>query len=332
MKVAVAIAVAGALMFAAVALFVVVVAGGAATADADLELAAPAGCLTIGGTDALPDLDPAQTANARTIIDTGLRLSVPEKGLVVAIATAMQESTLRNLDYGDRDSLGLFQQRAAWGPAADRTDPGRSAAMFFTGGQAGQRGLLDVPGWQRMEVWRAAQAVQVSAFPTAYAKWTPLAAATVGAVLGGGVADACGELPAVEGPWGVPVVRGSYRLTARFGACSALWRRCHTGLDFAAGFGKPVAAAHAGRVAFVGAGGAYGRHLVKIDHGGGVQTWYAHMQSATVRAGQTVQVGEQIGQVGAEGNVTGPHLHLEVRVDGAPVDPDQWLTREGVSV
>jgi hypothetical protein len=90
---------------------------------------------------------------------------------IIALSTAMQESTLRNLNYGDRDSLGLFQQRAAWASAADRRDPHKSAHMFLTGGQGGQRGLLDIPGWQSMPVWQAAQSVQVSAFPTAYAKW-----------------------------------------------------------------------------------------------------------------------------------------------------------------
>ena len=91
---------------------------------------------------------------------------------MVAVATAMQESTLRTLDYGDimangrmSSSRGLFQQLDAWGPLADRLDPGRSAAMFYTGGQAGQPGLLDITGWEQLPLTVAAQRVQQSQDP-----------------------------------------------------------------------------------------------------------------------------------------------------------------------
>lgn len=129
-------------------------------------------------------LDDDQLANAQTVIETGVALDVPAEGLVVAIATAMQESTLRNLDYGDRDSLGLFQQRNAWGSAGERTDPATSAELFYTGGRAGQPGLLDINGWEGMEVTTAAQAVQRSAFPYAYARWESLAVSLVRSVVG----------------------------------------------------------------------------------------------------------------------------------------------------
>ena len=119
-----------------------------------------------------------QLANAAAIVREGQRLGVPEQGLVVALATAMQESTLRAVDYGDimpngrmSSSRGLFQQLDAWGPLPDRLDPARSAAMFYTGGQAGQPGLLDIPGWEALPVTAAAQAVQRSETPTAYAQW-----------------------------------------------------------------------------------------------------------------------------------------------------------------
>ena len=97
----------------------------------------------------------------------------------MAVATAMQESTLRNLPSGDRDSAGLFQQRPSqgWGTLAQITDPAASATTFF-------RRLLAVPGWDRMPVTEAAQTVQRSAFPDAYAKWERLAEATVGAASG----------------------------------------------------------------------------------------------------------------------------------------------------
>lgn len=129
-------------------------------------------------------LDDSQLANAQTVIETGVSLEVPTRGLVVAIATALQESTLRNLSYGDRDSLGLFQQRGAWGTASERTDPATAATMFYTGGQAGQSGLMDISGWQSMTVTEAAQAVQRSAFPFAYARWESLADTLVSSVVG----------------------------------------------------------------------------------------------------------------------------------------------------
>ena len=118
-----------------------------------------------------------QLDNARIIMEVGSELGASQRDIQIALMTAMQESTLRNLNYGDRDSVGLFQQRDAWGSFADRTDPRKSAEMFFTGGQGGQRGLFDFPNRDQMSLTEAAQAVQVSAYPDAYAKWEADAAA-----------------------------------------------------------------------------------------------------------------------------------------------------------
>ncbi len=135
---------------------------------------------TTGGATPLTE---EMAANARLIIQTGQRLGVPDRGIVIALAAAMQESGLRNLDYGDRDSLGLFQQRPStgWGTPAQVLDPGYAAELFYGGPSnpnAGRtRGLLDIPGWQSMTVAQAAQAVQISAYPDAYAKWESSASA-----------------------------------------------------------------------------------------------------------------------------------------------------------
>lgn len=129
------------------------------------------------GSNGTAILSESMAQHARVIIDVGRSLGVPDEGIVIALATAMQESTMRNLDWGDRDSVGLFQQRpsAGWGTVAQLTDPHHAATLFYGGPSnpnAGiTRGLLDIPGWQSMTLTQAAQAVQISAFPDAYAKW-----------------------------------------------------------------------------------------------------------------------------------------------------------------
>jgi LysM repeat protein len=127
-------------------------------------------------TNAAPLTD-EMAANVRLIIQTGRRLGVPDRGIVVALAAAMQESGLRNLNYGDRDSVGMFQQRPStgWGSPAQLQNPTYATELFFGGPSnpnAGRtRGLLDIRGWQSMTIAQAAQAVQISAYPDAYAKW-----------------------------------------------------------------------------------------------------------------------------------------------------------------
>ena len=97
--------------------------------------------------------------------------------------------------------------------------------------------------------------------------------------------------------------------------------RFHTGVDIAAPIGASIAAAASGRVAYAAElAGGWGL-LVSIAHGGGVRTLYAHLSRIDVRLGQRVQAGSQVGLVGATGHASGPHLHFEVRVDGAAVDP-----------
>ena len=115
--------------------------------------------------------------NAQMIYRVGKDLGVSDYGIVIALAAAMQESSLVNIDYGDRDSVGLFQQRTSqgWGTTSQIMDPEYSARAFFggpTGPNAGKiRGLLDVKNWSTMSLAKAAQAVQISAFPDAYQKW-----------------------------------------------------------------------------------------------------------------------------------------------------------------
>jgi hypothetical protein len=110
-------------------------------------------------------------------VQVGRELGISDFGIVIALATAMQESSLRNLDWGDLDSVGLFQQRpsAGWGSVEQLTTPDYAARLFYggeTNPNAGYtRGLLDISGWESMSLTDAAQRVQISAYPDAYAKW-----------------------------------------------------------------------------------------------------------------------------------------------------------------
>lgn len=118
-----------------------------------------------------------RVANAADIIAVGKGMGVPERGIIIALMTSLQENALENTPDGDRDSVGLFQQRpsAGWGTAEQVHDPKYAAAAFY-GGPKGPNhgnppGLLDYPGWESKGLGEAAQMVQISAYPYEYSKW-----------------------------------------------------------------------------------------------------------------------------------------------------------------
>jgi hypothetical protein len=120
-----------------------------------------------------------QIANATTIYQVSQQRGLPQYAAVIAVATAIQESSLHNIDYGDRDSLGLFQQRPSqgWGTPAEIMDPTYSSTKFY-------EALVKVPNWQTIPLTQAAQAVQNSGYPDAYAKWATDAEYLVATVSG----------------------------------------------------------------------------------------------------------------------------------------------------
>ena len=124
-------------------------------------------------------LEPEQAGHAATIAAVAVRQGLPERAVTVALATALQESKLRNLPTGDRDSVGLFQQRPSqgWGTPTQLQDPRYAATQFY-------RRLAKVAGWQQLPIAEAAQAVQRSAEGAAYAKWGIDAAALAQAFTG----------------------------------------------------------------------------------------------------------------------------------------------------
>ena len=283
-----------------------------------------------------------QVANAAVIVQTGGQLGVPRYGWVIAVATAMQESSLYNLgnlgSRNDHDSLGLFQQRPSqgWGTPDQILDPVYASTQFY-------KHLLKINGWQSMSLTDAAQKVQRSAYPDAYAKWQPDAEHLVEVIAGRlNLAQNCA--PAAAGPWVLPLPAHSYTLTSPFGP---RWGGFHYGQDMAAPTGTPIYAASAGvvleaectspRCDIPGSldmpGGGW---TVVIDHGGGIATRYHHAVRLDVTVGQHVTAGQLIAWVGSTGHSTGSHLHFEVHrglpvSNGNAVDPMQFLRSVGVN-
>ncbi|MEI4270620.1 hypothetical protein TEK04_02690 [Klenkia sp. LSe6-5] len=160
-------------------LLVVVVAVVGLSWDTDSQGVPPvAGRCTVAGSPLT--LTNEQAANAATIAAVARSRGLPERATTIALATAQQESRLRNLDYGDRDSLGLFQQRPSqgWGTPEQVQDPVYATGKFLDG-------LVEVPGWETGRLTEVAQAVQRSGFPEAYQQWEEMGTVLAGALLSG---------------------------------------------------------------------------------------------------------------------------------------------------
>ncbi|MBM0278965.1 M23 family metallopeptidase [Micromonospora tarensis] len=310
-----------------------------------------------------PEYGDAQIRNAAIIIKVGQDMGVPSRGWVIALATAMQESGLRNLANrgvpaslalqhegvgADHDSLGLFQQRPGWGTVSERLNPAYTARKFY-------EKLVKVGSWQRRPLTVVAQRVQISAYPDAYAKHEELASRIVDALSGGAsrtveingkaLCDAAegGEIAASG--WTAPIPGG---VGSGFRTAS---RPRHNGVDIGAAKGTEIRAAAAGRVLVSTCDPDYrGRQDCNVDgfpgkkgcgwfvdllHAGGYITRYCHMVvRPSVDVGQTVAAGEVIGKVGSSGNSSGPHLHFEVhlRNDRNPsgaVNPVPFMRQRG---
>lgn len=318
---------------------------------------------TVDASGKLPDiasLSKEQIHDAAIIVAVGQQMKVPPRGWVIAVATALQESTLHNYGYlgsrNDHDSLGLFQQRPSmgWGTPAQIMDPEYASRKFY-------EKLLTVPGWQSMPLTEAAQRVQRSAYPDAYAKHEPVATAIVNA-LTDGAARAVGDLVSLKcavqreiaaSGWTNPVP-GAH-LTSGFRTAS---RPTHDGDDLApdTGKGTPIYAAAAGVVTLAKCdagtmatarkgcnqdGGLSVKGCgwyVEVTHADNVITRYCHMwKPPMVKVGQIVNAGQQIGLVGDSGHSSGAHCHFEVHLGGdrhssGAVDPEPFMRERGVSL
>jgi murein DD-endopeptidase MepM/ murein hydrolase activator NlpD len=295
--------------------------------------------------------DAEQLRHAQIIVTVGVQHGIPVRGHVIAVATALQESGLRNLGHlgerNDHDSLGLFQQRPSqgWGSPAQLLDPGYAAGAFY-------RKLVTVPGWQTMPLTAAAQAVQRSAYPDAYAKWERDATVLVGLVSGQPTGSANPNALCISvGGWTKPV-QGSLESGFRTDD-----RLRHDGVDIAAPKGTPIHAAAPGLAIRVACnarlvhGGPYSCDVdgdadrvrgcgwyIELLHPDSTVTRYCHLvRRPPLDVGQQVTVGQIIGQVGSSGHSSGPHLHLETHT-GQPatesnaVDPVGFFAMRGIDL
>jgi murein DD-endopeptidase MepM/ murein hydrolase activator NlpD len=321
--------------------------GGGDSASCNLPLpSGPPISPPAGGWQPIGRYDIEQVGHAATTSGVGAQMGVPMRGWIIAVATAIQESTLRNLSGGDRDSIGLFQQRPShgWGTPEQLRDPVYAAGMFY-------EKLLTVPNWQQLPLTDVAQAVQLSAYPDAYAKHEPdatLLVNTVGSsgnraipvdleqcpsncpatlsktdsvapsMTPSGDAQQCEWVAPVE----APIVSG-FRTAERPG---------HDGVDLGAARGTPIRVASSGRVLVVRCNITPASHgcdrdgspstpgcgwYTDVEHADQVITRYCHMLSRpAVVEGEQVVAGQVIGYVGSSGHSSGPHLHFEVHLHG----------------
>jgi murein DD-endopeptidase MepM/ murein hydrolase activator NlpD len=304
--------------------------------------------------------DAGQMRNAAVIINVGAQMRVPPRGWVIAVATAMQESRLSNLPHlgvnNDHDSVGLFQQRPSqgWGTPAQLQDPEYTSRKFY-------EKLLGVRGWQTKRLTDAAQRVQRSAFPDAYAKHEAIAAQIVNALTkgaaraaGGGVPVSGADLQCAAGAdiaasgWTLPIpgsVGSGFRTADR---------PAHNGVDIAASKGTEIRAAAGGRIlvsrcdpdrrgasscdvdGYPGKGGC--GWFVDILHANQIITRYCHLvRKPQVLVNDMVEAGQVIGFVGSSGNSSGPHLHFEVHMKGdrssrGAINPVPFMRDRGTSL
>ncbi|MEV0269815.1 M23 family metallopeptidase [Hamadaea sp. NPDC050747] len=313
---------------------------------------AAAGCAPITTTSS-PNLIPVQQQHAAAIVTASHDSGAGSYGATIAIAVALQESGILNLANPavpaslsmphdgvgtDHDSLGLFQQRPStgWGTPAELMTPATAAQRFY-------RSLLKVPGWRTMPLTQAAQAVQRSAYPDAYAKHTAAAQTIVAntSLRLGIIVDVCDTM-AGDGwtaPVHAPIVSG-FRTPSR---------PTHNGVDLGAARNTQIHAAADGTVIVAKCDVGDCDHdgspstpgcgwFVDIRHEGQIITRYCHMvQRPFVAVGDHIQAGQVIGLVGTSGHSSGPHLHFETHLNGdrsfaGGVDPVAFMASHGVTI
>lgn len=308
-----------------------------------------------------------QLQNATVILQVGAERGVPAKAQAIAVMTALGESGMRNLTYGDdrfgvrnpdgslTSSIGMFQEQKWYGTVQERLDPVASSGRFYDR-------LLAVEGWQAMPPTIAAHKAQRNADPYHYSSQWDRALQVIHLVSGENEQDLealsasiQGASPAAPcltgsisqaavgaGGWANPAVGAKAsgfgpRNTGIPGAS-----RFHQGQDIAAACGTPVYAAAAGRVVISGGTGWGTGNTIRIEHGLGLDTTYGHLLTGTNLAavGDVVEAGQQIASMGGDSRVdpagagtsSGCHLHFEVRMNARAMDPEPFMAQLGITL
>lgn len=247
-----------------------------------------------------------QLRNAAHIMNAATELGLQRDAQVLGVMTAMGESSLQVLDYGDQagpDSRGLFQQRDNWGSLEERMDPSTSATLFFTA-------LIAVADWQTLEPTIAAHRVQRNADPYHYEKYYPAAVEVVDALSEGTTTGSC-----QSGPLGFPLTtEPMYQLTSGYGyrgfimAGAGDWHEAVDMQHWPNPCDDPIYAITNGTVTYAAG------YQVSIKHPDGYTVSYLHMypEDMFVSVGDTVVSGQNIALVGTNGPSTGCHLHLMI--------------------
>lgn len=331
--------------------FLLLLAGGNTSAAAACGAGVSAGATDATAAGAHAPIDGYkgdQLTNAAHIINAAQALGLDQAAQILGVMTAMGESSLVNINYGDNainpngtvaDSIGLFQQQSSWGSVADRMDPTKSATLFY------QR-LKTISGWQNLEPTIAIHKVQGNADPYHYAPYQSPATGIVKALSGGtaGTTVAASTTASSAEPSGTATVvaasggcgdgstvlplTGPFDRTSNFGPRktptegASSW---HPGYDLqvrvsgtssgASGYscGSPILAAQAGTVT-VASG-----YTISVKSAQGYTISYLHMYPADmkVKPGDPVTAGEQLAVTGTNGPSTGCHLHIQIDKAGS---------------
>ncbi|MFJ3395356.1 M23 family metallopeptidase [Leifsonia aquatica] len=288
----------------------------------------------------------AQLVNAGHIMNAAVALGLDVRAQQIGVMTAMGESGLRVLDYGDNainpdgsvaDSIGLFQQQHSWGSTTDRMDPEISATLFF-------KRLQNVAGWETMEPTLAAHAVQINADKNFYTKFWAAAVDVTNELTQS--FSAAGASSCMSGEAAYPL-NTPYTMTDKYGprtaptAGASSW---HPAVDLVGKCGEPIYAILPGRVT------TSDRLTLAVQSPDGFTVSYlhSHLADRLVAVDDEVTRGQQISVVGDEAPATGCHLDLRINITGnknpdvaqlptspdAPgwVDPEKFMARFGVDL
>ncbi|MGB3614043.1 MAG: M23 family metallopeptidase [Elainellaceae cyanobacterium] len=290
-------------------------------------------------------LNQHQADVANTIIRAGIEVGASEYDIKVALMTALAESDLQELSYGDLDSQNAFQQRPSqdWPDTVDTL----TAAQAFFQGHGTNIGLLDIKDRIQKDAGMLAQEVQRSAYPERYGEFEQVAEEIVISARKPteeslSLTDvAVNALSSRPGKQVFPLkgkTMASAEVTSEFGwryggsKRDADTKNFHQGIDLACAYGEPITAVESGVVEHVNTDpDGYGSQAIALIAEDGTEFVYGHVQKRLVQNGVVVVPGALVAECGSEGNSSGPHLHFEIWQGSQPINPRDYLEALGPS-